>query len=274
MTGKARRLTRIFGEDGRALVVPIDHPVTLGPIAGLESPGTAIAAMLDGGVDAMVVHRGVVTSGAWPSGAPAALIVHLSGGTELSGRPELKSEVCAVEDAVKLGADAVSVHISLGTERESEALCQLARAATACQEWGMPLLAMMYVYGDAATGPRTVVHAARIAAELGADCVKVSHPGDPEQLAELVEGCFCRVLIAGGARVEDSGQLLTTVEEAVGAGVAGFCIGRNAYQHPRPAQFTRALRAVIHDGKSAAEALGALHLQDTPAHAVREPHLV
>lgn len=276
MTAKAKRLRRIFQEDGRAFVVPIDHAVTSGPIAGIESPRSTIAAMVESGVDAMIVHRGVVTGGAWPIDSDAGLIVHLSAGTELSGSPELKSAVCAVEDAVKLGADAVSVHVSLGTGHDSEALSRLGATAGACQEWGMPLLAMMYAYGEAARGRTSTAHLARIGAELGADCVKVDQPDDREQLDALLSGCFCPVMVAGGRRVDDDRRVLSRVEAALTAGAAGACVGRNAYQHPRPSRFAKALGDVVHGRRSADEALGELASPDGATGARRdpEPHLV
>ena len=254
MTGKERRAARVFGSDGRALVVPIDHAVTNGPIAGIADPSTTITNLLEGGADAMLMHRGLVAAGVWPAKVDAALIVHLSGGTEMSGRPELKTMVCDVEEALRLGADMVSIHVSLGTGSDLDALADLGRVSSACSKWGMPLLAMVYGYGDAASKRSCIPHAARIAAELGADCVKVNHPGDPELLRRLVEGCFRPVLIAGGERVSDSFRVLRGVEEALAAGAAGVCIGRNAYQHDTPSEFVRALRAVIHEGQTAAEA--------------------
>jgi predicted phospho-2-dehydro-3-deoxyheptonate aldolase len=260
MRGRERRLARIFREDGRALVVPIDHPLSLGPVRGLERPANAVTDVLDGGADAMLMHRGPVAAGIWPPEARAGLVVHLSAGTELSGRSELKTCVCGVEEAIRLGADAVSVHISLGTGEDAAALAHLAASADACSEWCMPLIAMMYVYGPNAT-PKSIAHAARIACELGADAVKVAHPGDDDALAALVDGCFVPVLLAGGAASDPLG-FLRSLEQAVEAGVAGACIGRNVWQHESPRLFASALRAVIHDDVPADVAYSALETRD------------
>jgi fructose-bisphosphate aldolase/2-amino-3,7-dideoxy-D-threo-hept-6-ulosonate synthase len=97
-------------------------------------------------------------------------------------------------------------------------------------------------------------HAARIAAELGADVVKLGYPGDPREFERLVDGCFVPVVVAGGAPGENGWPLLQTIEEAVRLGAAGACVGRNVYQHRDPAAMVRALRAVVHGGSPAREA--------------------
>jgi predicted phospho-2-dehydro-3-deoxyheptonate aldolase len=253
MDGRELRLGRILSSSGRALIVPIDQGLTSGPLPGLGHPRSAVETILEGRPDAMIMHRGPARA-LWPARTPSALIVHLSGGSELRGRPELKTGVCRVEDAIRLGADAVSVHISLGTTHDAEALRHLAETASSCSDWGMPLLAMMYVYGEKAKDVQATSHAARIAAELGADVVKLSYPGDPREFERLVDGCFVPVVVAGGPPGDNGWPLLQTIEEAIRLGAAGACVGRNVYQHRDPAAMVRALRAVVHSGRSARDA--------------------
>ena len=252
MDGKARRLARIL-PGGRTLIVPIDHAVTSGPITGLGDARHTIERVLAGEPDAMLMHRGALMAGLWPASAGSALIVHLSAGTELCGRPHLKARVADVEDAVRIGADAVSIHVTLGTDSDPEALADLGRVSSTCARWGMPLLAMMYVDGRPACTTDPTRHAARIAAELGADIVKVDHPGDGESVEALVESCFARVVLAGGPRVSDEHAFLASIEEAMAAGAAGACVGRNIVQHRDPAALARACRAVVHSEAPAGE---------------------
>ena len=113
-------------------------------------------------------HRG--------SGKDVGLIIHLSAGTTLSPDPNAKELACTVEEALKIGADAVSVHINLGADTDKEMLRQLGYVGERCMEWQMPLLAMMYTRGPKIKNEydvNNVKHAARVAAELGADIVKV-----------------------------------------------------------------------------------------------------
>ena len=257
MDGKARRLARIF-PGGRTLIVPVDHAVTSGPLPGLADAGRTIERVLEGGPDAMLMHRGAPLAGVWGAPPDVALIAHLSAGTELSGRPHVKARVGNVEDAVALGADAVSVHVTLGTEEDPAALTDLGEVSSLCVRWGMPLLAMMYVHGEPASSTEPILHAARIAAELGADIVKVNHPGDETSLHELVASCYARVVIAGGPKASNEHELLATLEEVVAAGAAGACVGRNIHQHRDPAALTRACRAVVHEEATADEAAAEL----------------
>ncbi len=271
MVGKKIRIQRLLGEDGRTVIIPIDHGVTSGPLRGLEGLSDVIAELSRGKPRALLLHKGAVMQDLWQPTCDCGLIVHLSAGTELSGSPERKTLVCEVEEAVRLGADGVSVHISLGTEWDTSALDHLASVSRRAAEWGVPLLAMMYVYGaEAAAKQKALAHAARVAAELGADLVKVSYHGDPVAFAELVRDCFAPVVVAGGPAVGDGLEMLEAVECAMAAGAAGACIGRNVHQHPRPSAVVRCLNAVVHEGLGAREAYENL-LQPLMVSAGREP---
>ena len=255
MTGKSIRLQRVMGQDGKTVIVPIDHGVTSGPIRGLEGMREVIAEVSCGRPQAILLHKGAVMQDLWHPVLHCGLIIHLSAGTELGGAPQRKTSVCEVEEAVRLGADAVSIHVSLGTEWDTTALDHLATTSRRAGEWGLPLLAMMYVYGvDPMAKQPALAHAARVAAELGADLVKVSYEGDPGAFAELVRDCFAPVVVAGGPASGDGLETLRAVEAAVGAGAVGACIGRNVHQHPRPSAVVRGLNAVVHEGDGAQEA--------------------
>src|SRR5690606_34775819 len=119
--------------------------------------------------------------------------------------PNHKVLVTSVEKALKLGADAVSVHVNVGSEREPEMLIKLGTVAEICDDWGMPLIAMMYPRGEKIKDehdPEVVKLAARAGAELGADIIKTNYTGDPETFREVVKGCPVPVVIAGGPKIE------------------------------------------------------------------------
>jgi len=258
-SGKRFRLARLIHQkSGRAVLVALDHGVTGGPIPGLEVPWKILRAVADGGAQGVIVHRGVAISESEGLEATLPWILHLSGSTALSLDPDHKVLVASVEEAVRLGADAVSVHVNLGVPRDGEMLRDLGEVAGRCQQWGMPLLAMTYVrWARAQPGsPASAIkHAARLAAELGADLVKVSYPGSREAMLEVVHGCFVPVLIAGGERDRSDRRVLEMVESAVACGAAGVCIGRNVFQHPAPHLFLRALAKIVHDGVSVEAAI-------------------
>ena len=133
--------------------------------------------------------------------------------------------------------------------------------SSACQRWGMPLLAMIYTRGPKIPNEydvRYVRHAARVGAEMGADIVKVPYTGSPETFREVVEGCASPVVIAGGEKMGSDEEVLRMVQAAIQVGGAGASIGRNIFQHKSPVLMTRAIVAVVHEGATIQEALGIL----------------
>ena len=124
--GKRIRIERIINrETGNTVIVPMDHGVSMGPIEGLRDMPKIINAVAEGGANAVVLHKGMVIHGHRGYGKDIGLIVHLSGSTSLSPDPNEKVLVCSVEEAIRLGADAVSVHINIGSKTEAEQLKKL-----------------------------------------------------------------------------------------------------------------------------------------------------
>lgn len=247
-TGRDVRLDRL-GRDGRSVIVPMDHGVTIGPVSGLVDTESTVAAVAANGADAVVTHRGLIRR---TRQAPPALgrIVHLNGATDLGPEPNDKRTVCSVEAAVAAGADAVSFHLNVGSRFEGRQLEELTVATTAAHRLGLPVLTMAYPRGPEADedDPDDVAHAVRLAAELGADLVKTSYPG--EGFDRAVEAVDVPVLIAGGDPAGDRATL-ATVEAAMAAGAAGVSVGRSIFQHENPGAMTAAVAAIVHEGATA-----------------------
>jgi len=258
MIGKQIRIERIMNRDtGRTVVVPMDHGTTIGPIRGLENMRDTVSKVVSGGANAILMHKGMVQAGHRGGGRDIGLIVHLSAGTSLSPDPNAKVPVCTVEEAIKLGADAVSIHVNVGASTDGAMLEDFGATSQACMYWGMPLLAMVYTRGpkiESEFDVKYVKHAARLGAELGADIVKVNYTGSAESFQEVVKGCPVPVVIAGGEKVETDEELLQVVAGALKAGGAGASIGRNAFQHADPEGIVRAISMMVHEGASAEEA--------------------
>jgi len=257
--GKAVRMERIMNrETGRTVIVPMDHGVTLGPVAGLIDMAKAVDQVANGGANAVIGHRGLVRFGHRRYGRDVGLILHLSGSTKLSPDPDNKVLVMTVEEAIKLGADAVSIHINVGAENESEMLASLGYVSKKCMQWGMPLVAMMYPRGPKVPSefdPDCVKLAARVGAELGADIVKTNYTGDIDSFKEVVKGCLAPVVIAGGPAKGQERELLQTVWEAVQAGAAGASIGRNVFQAKDPTKMVRAIAGIVHQDMAVEDAM-------------------
>jgi len=262
MTGKEIRMRRIMNpRTERTVIVPMDHGVSAGPIPGLTNMMDAITHVAEGGANAVVVHKGIVAKRHGKDTADMGVIVHLSGSTSFSLDPNAKTLVCTVEEAIKLGADAVSVQVNIGNGNENKMLEDLGQVAHAASQWGMPLLAMIYPRGERVKSEydsEAVKHAARLGAELGADMVKVSYTGDPDSFREVVDGCQIPVIIAGGPKMDSNQAILEMVKGAMEAGAAGTSIGRNVFQHQNPSKIVRALSMIVHDNGTVDEALAYL----------------
>lgn len=252
--GKKIRAERLFNRrTGRAVIVPMDHGVTDGPIQGLADMREAVSQAAQGGADAVLMHKGLVPCSHRGSGPDVGLIVHLSASTSLSLHANSKTLVGSVLEAVRLGADGVSVHVNLGDDDEKSMLASLGRIAREAEDYGMPLLAMVYARGPHISNshdPAVVAHCARVGGELGADVVKVAYTGSAESFAKVVSGSCVPVIIAGGVKVDDTQAVLQMVYDSLLAGGSGVSIGRNVFQHEQPRSLLRALRGLVHEGWS------------------------
>lgn len=263
--GKSIRLERIINrETKRTIIVPMDHGVSSGPMEGLIDIKSTIEAVSEGGANAVLMHKGLVRAGHRGRGKDVGLIVHLSASTDHSPTKNDKVLVCTVEEAIKLGADGVSIHVNLGAPMEREMLRDFGIISKVCEEWGMPLLAMVYARGhdikpEDQYDKKFVAHCARLGEELGADIVKVPYTGDVESFKEVIRGTHIPVVIAGGPKMKTEKDVLLMVEGAIKAGAAGLSIGRNIFQAKDPRKITAAMRMIVHEGKTAEEASEFLH---------------
>jgi predicted phospho-2-dehydro-3-deoxyheptonate aldolase len=254
-SGKTRRLRRIMQQDNRTVIVPMDHGVTIGPIQGITNMQEIATKLVKGKADAILVHKGIAKR---IDTGQAGLIVMLSGMSNLSPNLNAKVQVCSVQEAIRIGADAVSVHVNVGAQDEDKMLQNLGKVSEECDIFGLPLLAMMYPRGPKIQNehsPEVVAHAARIGAELGADIIKTNYTGDIETFKTVVEGCPVPVVIAGGPKCKSNQEVLQTTFDSLKAGAAGLSIGRNVFQCENPTQILKALSAIVHENASVEQGL-------------------
>jgi fructose-bisphosphate aldolase / 2-amino-3,7-dideoxy-D-threo-hept-6-ulosonate synthase len=234
---KALRMRRLFGADGRLLLVAMDHAAFMGPVPGLDLP--TIEKVVGAGADAIMTTFGTAQHAAEANVlGQAALVVSLD-----VHAPEPLEEV---ERAVRLGADSVKVLAVSGDRAQWSAL---QRFALACDRWGLPFQAEVIPGGfdqPAQHTPTNIALVCRQAAEMGADYVKTLYTGDAESMCRVVEGATVPVVILGGERASDETTLVAQVQAALEAGVAGVAFGRNIWSQADPAAITRRLRTVLH----------------------------
>lgn len=255
VSGKTIRISRITRKN-RMLCVPMDHSFTLGPISGLDNPEDTIRKVSEAGATAVLMHKGVLMhiNTFYGSG----VILHLNGSTNIGPSPNRKIKITSVEEAIRLGADAVSVHVNIGSKDEPEMLSFLGDVADLCDLYQIPLIAMMYPRGELIKEPvsvEVVAHAARVGAEAGADIVKTIYTGSTETFREVVRRCNAPVVLAGGPKVSSDLELLSLARSAIEAGAMGVTFGRNVFQHKNPGKIVSALRDVVIENISPNEVL-------------------
>jgi fructose-bisphosphate aldolase / 2-amino-3,7-dideoxy-D-threo-hept-6-ulosonate synthase len=239
-------------------MIPMDHGVSVGPIEGLSDMTQTIDNVAKGGADAVLVHAGIAKT---VDNRGMGLILHLSGATRLTREPNWKTQLSSVNLAIRLGADAVSVHINVGSEHEQEMLDQFSRILDESDNLGLPVLAMMYPRGPEIRNEHAfevVSHAARLGYELGADIVKTNYTGDVKSFENIVKSIKAPLVVAGGPKAGNESEALQLVSDSIQAGAAGVSIGRNVFQHHSPTLMTRALVDIVHNGSSPTQALSIL----------------
>ncbi len=247
MSGKELRLRRLFPRgDSRLFAVPLDHSLTMGPLPGLQDLSSTVATLQEGGVEAIIVHKGALAAVQRALRPTTWVGVHLSASTTLGPQPERKYRAGTVADAVRRGADFVSVQVNFGTEQEGPMLQDLGAVAEESEDLGIPLLCMAYVRKPGRElDPESLAHACRASVDLGADIVKTSYPGSPEEFAKMCRTTPVPVLIGGGVRLDNEAEFLKIVADSVRAGGAGICIGRNVFQSPDPVRLGRKVKEIL-----------------------------
>jgi len=263
--GRRQRLSRLHHHDpGGLLVVPLDHAIGAGPIVAGDGLDRLVGCLAEAGADAVVLHKGAVRRVRPDRFRDLSLVLHLNASTGRAADPDAKYPVATVAEALRAGADAVSVHVNVGSATEDRQIAHLAQVAGDCDRWGVPLMAMMYARGPAIDGrdPEVVAHAVAIAAELGADLVKTALPADETAIARIVGSSPVPILAAGGDPVLRPAPGATSDEKspgvhgaraveaalsaAVRAGAAGIAAGRVVFTAADPGAAVRRLATLVH----------------------------
>ena len=247
--GLQNRISRLM-HDGRTVMLAVDHGYFQGPTTGLENPRQTVTPLIPF-ADSLMLTRGVLRSSVDAS-QKLPIVLRVSGGTSVL--KELSDEVVTTSfvEAVRLNASAVAVSVFVGSEHEKETLANLSQLVNEGERYGMPVLAVTAVGREMVRDARYLGLASRIAAELGASLVKTYFC---EGFRKVVEGCPVPVMIAGGKKLPER-DALQLAFNAVSEGAVGVDMGRNIFQSSDPVGMIRAVRAVVHEGRSADEAFG------------------
>ena len=267
MTGKEIRLSRLFGEEGQAIIVAIDHGQTFGPMEGLID-FTQAAERLKEADGVLLAPQMIRFSGDLFRGQNRpSVLVRLNWNT-IHCEPWHYQEAhivktIPVRSVVAAGADAVVASLVLQTGRERwdarnvEVFGQLAEET---RDLGIPLVGEVFPVGGLRDRPEEfhdyIKKMCRIICELGADAIKTFYTGD--RFSEVTAGTPVPVFALGAEKMEREVDALELAHKAVKGGARGVVFGRNVIQARDPAAFLRALKAVVGGRVTVAEAAAEL----------------
>ncbi|WP_430388748.1 class I fructose-bisphosphate aldolase [Dyella sp. 20L07] len=276
--GKRTRLWRLlYGNgpgNGALLVLPLDQGLEHGPTDFFPHPPAVDPSYQfelaeAGGFSAIALGIGLAEKYMTEYCGRVPLILKLNGKTNIASDAEATSPLFAsVEDAVRLGADAVGYTMYIGSPRQHDEFRQFEKVRQDCERYGMPLVLWSYPRGSAVNdkgGTNTLYaqdYAARVALELGADIVKLHEPNDsttnvPAPYNQLQEDAAARcarvvrsagrtmVLFSGGEKNDDDAAVLRKVEFYMQSGANGVMFGRNMWL--RPFDQAVALTRAVHE---------------------------
>ena len=273
--GLQARMDRLFNRhgDGRAVCVAADHGYMSDVTANVVNLRSITEKVIRGGVDGILVSPGqaVHLAPLFQGRDGPALIVRadwmnmprLGTSNVANAVPQrllLNEKVITAEQAVRLGASAITIYLFLGyTDRlEAQGVDKCAQFVTECRAVGLPCIIEPLAYGGQVTGSNIVellTIGARMAVEIGADALKIPYTGDVESFRHLVSVSDVPVLVLGGARSDNERDALELFSEGLEAGASGCLMGRNVTKSPDPENLIRQLIHVAHDDWSVDQAL-------------------
>jgi DhnA family fructose-bisphosphate aldolase class Ia len=246
------RLRRILNpKTGRALLLSFTAGLEVGVVPGLADLPQAVGAFAQTGLlTAAVVHAGVSQSlfAHFPD-LPCGVVVDLFGGTWMTTQPERREQICTLEHAVRVGADAVLCTVGLGSADESRHLRLCGQIVRDAGSWGLPVVIRIDTTQTDARRQYSATlsgHGARLGYELGADLVVVNYSDSGDAFAEMLRGVPIPVLIGGGPRMESDDALVESVTDARRHGAAGVALAAPLFWHEGPsAALTRVANVVF-----------------------------
>lgn len=244
------------------MTVAIDHAPSYGVLAGLENINTVISRVASGNPDAIMLMKGPAQQCFEAYAGRIALVMKSS--TISPFHPQHDVWVNHVEDALRLGADAIAMALTIGSPEQPRLVSNLAALVREAEKVGIPVIVHAYPNGklvppDEVYSARQVSYAARLGMELGVDIVKTFYTGSTETFAQVVKAASpALVVAAGGPRLDTDADVLRMAFEVRQAGAAGLTFGRNVWQSEQAASMIRALSHILHHNGSVDQAMSKL----------------
>ena len=273
--GLQNRMDRLFNRhgDGRAICVAADHGYMSDVTPNVINLRKIAENVIAGGVDGILLAPGQALRLAplfQGRDGPAMILradwmnmPRLGTSNVANAVPQrllLNEKIITAEQALGLGATAITIYLFLGYSDRVEAIGvdKCAKFVNECRQVGLPCIIEPLAYGGQVTGANIVeilTLGARMAVEIGADALKIPYTGDVESFRNLIEVSGVPTLVLGGARSNNERDALELYAEAQEAGASGCLMGRNVTKSPDPKTMVKQLTGIAHRGWTVNEAL-------------------
>ena len=243
------RMSRIFNpQSGNTVMLAFDHGYLMGPTSGLERMDLTIAPLIEY-ADCIMCTRGALRAIVPPTSNKPISLRFSAGTTVLT---ELNDEcLLDIEDAIRVNASALAIMVAIGSKYEALTVKNLIRTADMGAKYGIPTLGVTAVGKELVRDARFLALASRVCAENGATFVKTYFC--ETGFEQVVAACPVPIVIAGGKKLPEN-EALEFAWLAIQQGAAGVDMGRNVFQSEHPVAMIQAVRAVVHDKRTAKDA--------------------
>lgn len=251
--GITLRTNAIFDkQDGRSVIIALDHGSIAGPMPGITTPRTIVKACVASKVDGILTTKGFVDASLPEWDRHTSLILRLTGGFTILGGKFEEEMIVEPETALAYGASCAAITIKFGHEKEGEFIRKASLAIDRCHRLGLPVMVEAMAKGTlggkevAPQDPEAIRMVARMGAEIGADLIKTYYTGSTESFARVVEGCPVPIVILGGAKTDSIRDVLQTIHDSLQAGGSGIAMGRNIWSFGKVEAMIEAVNGLVH----------------------------
>ena len=262
MLGKEVRMSRLVNpKSNKMMAITVDHAISRGiaPMTGLHHIQDTIDKIILGRPDALTLTKGIAEHCMYKNAGKVSMLMKISSYSPVS--PTNDNVLGTVDEAIRMGADAVSMGAMTLGDFQGEQFEAIGRISEECMRKGMPLIGHIYPKGESVpvegrTAWENIAYSVRSACELGMDIVKTTYTGDPDSMAKVVS-CVpssFRIVIQGGDACKTLDDYLNMTRDAMDCGVGGVTMGRFVWDYKDVTALVIALRYIIHEGYSVKEA--------------------
>ncbi len=247
-----RKHTIFDKQDGRSVIIALDHGSIVGPMEGIIDPSAVVRECVKAKVDGILTTKGFVDASLDEWDRPTSLVLRLSGGFTVLGGKFQEEMVVEPETAVAYGASCAAITVKFGHEREGDFIRQASLAIDSCHRLGLPVMLEAMAKGTirgkefAPHDPEAIRMVARMGSEIGADLIKTYYTGSIESFARVVEGCPVPIVILGGAKTDSVREVFQTIHDSLEAGGRGIAMGRNIWAFGKTGAMIEAVNGLVH----------------------------